>query len=206
MDREQFANEWYERIGSQLRKLGVPSALIPDRTQDVFLKIFATNHLEKFDADKGGLPNHIWQVSRSVAYNGYKYRATRGSPIDKASSLQNNVPEEFEMGEIRGIKILEMMDSTPKVYDDPDERIEALQTMTLAKHLLEKPGVLWSKKTQEHARNAFGSAVQNSLWQVAYWVFIEGLEVEEIAFALNVSDGSVKNWITRVKAQVKMAA
>lgn len=190
---EDFVYNWHDRIGSQLIKLGVKYQDIDDRRQEVYFRIFKTGHLEKFDPSLSNFPSHIYVVCQSVSVNAWN-RAQR-RPLDLSISLVESMkePEGF-FHDFRSVRILELMVMEQSSYEEVMDARAKLED--LEKEL--RKGYLWSKKTQRIAVAKFGIEVENNLWQMAVWLYIDGWRVTDLADCLDVRHGSVSNWKKRL--------
>jgi len=187
-------NELNNRIRSCLIRLRCPSHELEDKMQDVWVKMIRSGHMAKFDEVKGSIGNHVFVVCRSVCYNHFRDSSKRTYGDFNQMPLLETAPEE-ENG-LRGIKVLELMDldptNTASSRLEMSEALKKIRTKLSQRHL-------WSKSTNVTAIESFGMAVENNLWQLALWLHIDGLTVEEVADNLKVSVGSVRNWSSRLK-------
>jgi len=198
-DEEHFILEWHDRIGYQLRRLKVPLDEIDDRRQEVYVRMWQTGHLGKYNPDITSFPYHVFTVCRSVAVNAWKRKQKRALDLATYSFIEASPADAMTKVEFRSVKILELMSNgAPSIEDCTAAKN---QLAILKKGLSE--GYVWSRKTQATAEKAFGPDTKNTLWQVAVWLFVDGHRVGDLAIALGVQHGSVSNWKRRVSVKSK---
>lgn len=195
-----FARSYTSRISASVRSRGVrDSNQVEELTQQILVRIYEKNHLDKYDPHRSKFSTHVFTVINSVVVN--SWRRKRTDPLGEAASIQPVA--ERETRDVLRETVLK--DDTVK---DPEHSLmrevvlDELKLRMSERHL-------WSGPVQKRAvRKLPKENVQNTLWQVFRWLYLDeelsfqrmgDTKEDAIANLLEVTTGSVTNWKRKIR-------
>lgn len=197
---EVFTRVYSDRIAASVRSKGVRDpALVEELTQQIVVRIFEKDHLDKYDPKRSRFSTHIFTVINSIVVN--SWRRKRTDPLGEAASIQP-VLEQDARGVVFECFLKDEATVDPAVSLMRQTVLQELELRMSERHL-------WSSPVQKRAvRKMPALKVKNTLWQVFTWLYLcETLPFgapstpreESIARFLEVTTGSVTNWKRRIR-------